>query len=149
MKIKLNGFKLEIDLSDLVDALDKEDHVKLARLVAADKQLFAAVLECVSSESRFGYYFADAEEGEWWFDGGTLLELREKLLPMMPAIARGAVEEALRQRNHAQDEKKRYYDWAWRLYHAWPDDKRYRPDWPQGYQPPGDPTPAEVEALFK
>ena len=149
MKVTTSGFKLTIDLGDLVESLDKNDVVKLARLVAADKQLFAAVLECVASESRVGGYFADAEEGEWWFGSEALLELREKLLPMMPSIARGAVEAALQQRNSAKADQDRYRSWAFALYHAWPDSHfRTRPAGPPDWRPAADATTSEIDALM-
>ena len=143
MKIKVEGFELKINLMDLVDAMTEDARNALARMVAADKQLLAGVLECVASQGTVGHYFNEPDEGEWWFDSASLLELREKLLPLMPEIARGAVKKALQQRNDAVLEKDRMWKWAFALYHAWPDrDWSSRPPLPRNLQHGADPTPA-------
>lgn len=147
MKLKVERGRISFEMSDLVDSLSQEDRRELARYVAADSTLFAAVLECVTSEGRFGRFFTEDSDGDWWFDNKTLLELREKLIPLMPQVARGAVEEALRQRNVAKAEERRFHDWAWKLFHAWPEDRwQNRPRLPD-YARAADPSAAEVDAL--
>src|SRR5258708_6832597 len=117
---------LKINLLNLVSSLDKHDHNELCKYLVADDNLWKAILECVSDDSRyFGHYFKDDEDGEWSFSSKTVLELREKLIPLMPEIARLSVREALQQRNEAVAESERYKKWAWRMYHTWPD--HYRP----------------------
>lgn len=149
MKAQIKGMKISFDLSELVEDMSAEDRTLLARLVAADKELFAGVLECVSSTGLFGHFFEHAD-GDWWFDNKTLLEFREKLLPLMADIARGAVEEALRQRNAANAEKERMYRWAYQLYHAWPEHlSALRPQGPERWLPTSDAEDAEVDALLK
>lgn len=138
MKAKVEGGELRIDLLALVEALPNKDRNDLARYLVADELLWRAVLECVTDDSKyFGHYFKDDEEGEWSFHHTTVLKLRELLVPLMPEIARLAVEEALRQRNQAQENERRTDAWAWKLYHAWPRDEwRSRPvgpgDWTKG-----------------
>lgn len=149
MKAKIENGDITISVEELVYALSKEDVARVARMVAAKEHLFAAVLECVSSERRNGNYFTDDPDGEWWFDPRSLLDLREKLLPLMSDIARGAVTEALRQRDVAREEEARTRDWAWRLYHAWPDGRwDSRPSHPSGYVPPAERAAAEIDALL-
>jgi hypothetical protein len=146
MKPKIVGSALSIDLGELVEGLDDDGKKELARQLVADDHLFAAVLECVAK----GEYFADDERGAWWFSPSRVLELREKLLPLMPEIARDAVREALRQRNDAREEERRMWDWAWKLFHAWPSDRwAERPALPfvAGSCAP-EPSDAEVSTLF-
>lgn len=150
MKFTVEKGKLTIDLQEFVSALDKDQRKQLARYLVADETLFAAVLECVASESRLGSFFTDDDDGEWWFGSGKLLEFREKLLPLMPPIARGAVEEALRQRNDAQQKAERFRTWAWSLFHAWPRDaptfsQPPLPDWARAPEP----TKEEVDKLLE
>lgn len=149
MKLKIENGTLKIDLNELVEALDQEQRTALARHLVADELLFRAVLECVSDEGRFGHFFTDDGDGDWWFSPEKLLELREKLIPLLPAIARGAVEEALRQRNQAKADGKRHHDWAYNLYHAWPElylDRR--PRGPDGWKPAAPPSKEEIDALL-
>lgn len=150
MKAKLVKGELIIDIADVLAGLSKEERRDLARSLVADDVLFAAVLECVASDGHFGRFFTEDPDGEWWFDNRKLLELREKLLPLMPEIARGAVKEALRQRNEAQSLEARTSAWAWRMYHAWPAGQtRCRPDGPPEWQPPPNPTDDEIDGLLR
>lgn len=151
----MSGFKVErgelkIDIQKLVDMLDKEDRKRLARQLVADEHLWRAVLECVSDDSKYaGHYFRDDEEGEWWFSHKTVQELREKLIPIMPEVARLAVEEALRQRNQARADKERVDAWAWKLFHAWPREHwRQRPNGPEGWERGPQDVEAEAAALL-
>lgn len=149
MKAKIVMGKLEVDLHELVETLTPDEKAAFGRMLVANDLLFAAVLECVASEGWGGSYFTTDPEGEWWFDSRKVLELRERLVPLMPAVAQSAVAEALKQRNEAQDEKQRMWDWAWKLYHRWPESHaRMRPEGPAGWKPARDPEPGEVEAMF-
>ncbi len=121
MKAKIEKGVLTIELSEIVDALSRKDRKELARQLVADEELFAAVLECVADDSRWGHYFSDDEDGLWSFDPRTVLTLREKLLPLMSTVARNAVHEALTQRNDAREEARRMSEWGWKLFHAWPE----------------------------
>lgn len=133
MKLKIDGVTVGVNILDLVDALNQEAKTLLARALVAQKELFAGVLEAVA----VGRYFTDDEDGDWWFDAKTMLELREKLIPLMPQVTQDIVKEALQQRDNAEAEKDRYSRWAWQLFHAWPQPKdRYDaerkpklPDW--------------------
>ena len=133
MKVKLEGHDLKIDLIALAEDLDATGKRDLARFLVASEQLFAAVLECVSdtSESGFGHYFNDDDMGSWWFDPKTVLELRQKLIPLLPEISKRMVVQAIKERNDAVKDQGRYQDWAWKMYHAWPDGYlKFRPDLP-------------------
>jgi len=150
VKAKIEKGKLTFDIQDLVDSLSKEDYANLCRYMVADRYLFAAVLECVADESRLGSFFSDDEDGEWWFGSEQTLELREKLLPLMPSIARRAVEQALYERNSAKAEAESYRNWAWRLYHNWPDAEREsRPEGPGQWAPASLPSAEEVDQRMK
>lgn len=147
MKVKIENSVLTVDLQELVDSLSKEEQRHFARHLVADKELFAAVLECVADESGLGHYFEDEES--WWFGSDNVLELRQKLLPLMPAIARGAVQAALQQRDAAKAEAERYRSWAFKLYHAWPDDRWHtRPRGPEDWKPTFKPSDAVVDAFM-
>jgi hypothetical protein len=122
VKLKVEKGVLQIDLGELVEMLGNKERRELAKTLCADEQLFKAVLECVGDDSKYaGHYFSDDEDGPWWFSHRTVLEMREKLIPMMPEVSRLAVEEALRQRDDAQIKERLTDRWAWRLFQAWPD----------------------------
>lgn len=133
MKAKIENGKLTIDLPELLESLSEQERKEAARFLVAEPELFAAVLECVADESRFGHFFSDDPSGPWSFDTRCVLSLREKLMPLMPIIAREAVREALHQRDQAQADERRWHDWAWKLFHAWPKEEWHLrpklPDW--------------------
>lgn len=127
MKVRIEGGELRIDVMALVESLGPKDRATVAQFLCANEYLWKAVLDCVTDER--GYYFKDDEEGVWWFDRRTVLELRQKLIPLMPDVARLSVEEALRQRDEANREKERHSRWAWKMFHAWPKEEwRQRPE---------------------
>jgi len=117
MKAKIEGNKLTFEISEFVETLDENGKREMGRALVADKHLFAAVLDCVSK----GEFFEDCDSGSpWWFGRETVLELREKLIPLLKGVARSICEEALRQKSDAKADLARTSKWAWSLYHAWP-----------------------------
>ena len=139
MKATIEEGKLKIDVEDLFYHMDPELKIKLAKHLVADDHLFGAVLDCVAT----GSFFED-----WWFSRDRTLELREKLIPLMPEIAREAVRTALQQRNDAQMKAERMWNWAWQLFHAFPSSHMYNrpqlPDW----MPAKPPTEEDIDCLF-
>lgn len=117
MKAKIEGNKLTFEISEFVETLDENGKREMGRALVADKHLFGAVLDCVSK----GEFFEDCDSGSpWWFGRETVLELRERLIPLLKGVARSICEEALRQKNDAKADLARTSKWAWSLYHAWP-----------------------------
>lgn len=149
MKVKIEKGVIQLDVGELVDAMSPEDKRRVARQLCADTHLIKAILEIVADqgESGYGHYFTDDEDGEWWFDSRTTLELREKLIPLMPVAAQQAVREALYQRDQAMAAERRTSSWAWKMYHAWPDEHwRDRPELPKWEHTPRQPAiPATPE----
>lgn len=143
MKAEIKDGQLKIDLYELVRTLPDQQLKQIARYVAAQEELFEAVLSYVVN----GSFYAD-EDGSWWFDRSKLLELREKLTPLMPEVAKGALKNVLSQRDEAIKETERFRKWAWSMYRAWPESHwRSRPDLPEWLPTPG-PTDEEVEVLM-
>jgi|GEM_PF-4573722 len=131
MRIKLKDGEIRITLRDLVEELSEADRADMLRHLVASPVLFGAVLECVAGGGSMPSFFNESDE-PWWFDHETVLKLREKLIPLMPEVAKAIATEALGRRDAAQAELKRFDDWAWKMYHAWPEDyRRYRPDVPE------------------
>lgn len=101
IKTKLEKFSLTIDLRELVNELPEEAKVEIAKLIGADDHAWRQMLEALVSD-RFGTYNLTDEHGAWWFDSSTMLEVRKKLIPMLPEVARLAVEQALIERDRAK-----------------------------------------------
>ncbi len=151
MKATVANGVLSFTLQELVESLSAHDKRELARQLVAEPELFAAVLECVADGSRYcGHFFSDDEDGQWSFDSGRVLQLREKLTPLLPDIARRMAAEALRQRNEERQKAARMWDFAWAMWHVWPKDQhQYRPELPRDFQPAPEPTDAEIDECAK
>lgn len=120
MKVTIKGSELTICMNDFADSLDDKARGELLKHLCGQERLFGAILECLSSDDDSFF------EGEWWFGKSTMLELREKLLPLMDDNARRAVRTALEQRNLALADSARHAKFAWDMYHAWPDRESQR-----------------------
>lgn len=125
MKIEVTkDGNMVIDLRVLVDAMSKDVRDELLKHLCADELLFGAVVDQLAS----GAYFED-----WWFDSKTVTEWRARLIELMPDVTRALVRSLIHDRDSAEAEKKRLNDWAYRLWHAWPDShwraRPERPDW--------------------
>lgn len=106
---------MTIDLRDLTDSLSEDARSELIQHLLAEDTLFAAVLECVASENNeTGHFFG----ADFWFGSERVLELRQKLIPLMPAVARYAVQQALEQRDSAKKKADAMWAWAWELHFA-------------------------------
>lgn len=137
---------LTIGLEEVFESMTPEARKEAAKILCASPVLMGAVLECVSR----GEYFSDDDRGAWWFGPAQVLELREKLLPLMPEVAREGVREALSQRNAARSSEEETRKWAWGMFHAWPEEhSRFRPEHPRGYAPPPKPSEEEVDEIVK
>jgi hypothetical protein len=145
MNAKIEKGQLTIDVTELIEAMSPETRREVARFVAAKEELFVAVLECVTG----GRFFTDDRDGEWWFGEDAVLRLREKLIPLMPDVARRAVTEALRQRNRADGDAAKWQKWAWSLFHAWPEGRMWsRPELPKWTMKEYLPSEQEVDGLI-
>jgi hypothetical protein len=137
IKMKLDKFSLSIDLREVVADLPEEAKTEIAKLIGADEHAWRQMLEALVSD-RFGTYNPTDEHGAWWSDSSTMLEVRKKLIPMLPEVARLAVEQALLERDRAKayaDQKLTQtieQDRAWYAMksgerYAWPDRWRRTP----------------------
>jgi hypothetical protein len=125
---KVNKGTLEIDLHELVDHLSDDARTNLCRYLVADDMLFRAVLECVVD----GRYHQDDADGEWWFGSDAVAALREKLLPLMDDVAIATIKALMTRAAREESLHRQYMDWAFKLYHAWPDvDRCPRPEVPR------------------
>lgn len=121
----VKGGTLSFDLHTLCEHLSEDARINLIRFLVAEETLFAAVLQAVVD----GHYHQDDPDGEWWFGSERTAKLRETLLPLMSDIAAKLVGEHAHQRDQAKLLERRANDWAWALYHAWPDGaRRDRPE---------------------
>lgn len=146
MKLTLTKGALSFDLSDLVDSMDQAQRDELCRYLLCQEKLFAAVLEAAAG----GHFFEEDADGSWWFGSASTAALREQLMPLMPAITRDLVAEQISQRKQAQTDADRHREWAYKLYHAWPQDHwRQRPEGPADYKHAESATVAEVQAVLE
>lgn len=123
MKTKFEDGKFTLDINEMVDLMSAESKAELIRYLCADSTLQQAVVDSVVT----GSFFADEPGGYWSLGEYDIAAMREKLLPLMGEVAREAVKREMTLRKNAEASDQRAKDWAWKLWHAWPDghwDKR-------------------------
>lgn len=129
LRITVARGDMVINILELVRSMGAKERADVARFLCAEEYLFKAALEYVAT----GSYFADDDEGHWSFNRESLAEMRAKLAPLMPDVIQGLVEELVRQRDQAKALERRANDWAWVLWHAFPDEH-----WTRRPEPPSD-----------
>lgn len=105
-------FNLTFNIGDVIDKLEPKQRTDILKLVGFDRQLFTSLVEMLAS---------GVTEDGWWFDSRSMDKLREQLVPMMPQVCIEKVRGLIYERNSAEAEQKRCSNWAWRMYHSWPE----------------------------
>ena len=115
---------LQIDLGYLMNNLRQEDKATLAMYLLTDDRFLRAVIEQVVDGLAF-----DPQGLFWSASDSCMQRLREKLCEKLPEIEFEAVKRIIFARDIAIADAKRMNDWAWAMYHKWPDGYvRERPD---------------------
>lgn len=141
MKIEIKDGKIAIDVSELVYCMSAEDRREVAKHIVARSDVFKAVVDCLVT----GYFFD--ENSDWWsLSFRETEELRLRLEPLMPHIARQAIKSLVEERNKAKADLERIEKWAWSMYHAWGGETWTRPEYPR-YEPGVSATEAELDEL--
>lgn len=134
------GLKLSIDFEQILHGLPDEQRAELVRAASFESQFIKNVCEMVA---------AGVTEDGSWFDNETTNRFRIALLPLMGDVARESVRVLMQQLAQAKLDEQRSNDWAWYMYHHWPDDRRNsRPDFPK-HQIALIPTDEAVDAHLK
>ena len=125
--IRLDRDGLHIDVGFVMGGLSDETKSHLAMYLLTDDRLIQAVVEQMVD----GITYDDA--GLWWsMSAEAIGRLRERLCEKLPEIAARAVKTLIHDRNAALAAAKQEWDWAWRLWHAWPEEHwRDRPEHPK------------------
>lgn len=135
----VNGV-LSVDISRVVDLMDQESKDELCKSLLAEETLFEAVVDQLAHGSFFD---------SWWFDSDRVTTWRAKLVGLMPETIALLVKHLIWQRDRAKASEKRMHDWAWAMYHAWPDaHRRSRPEL-ERFQPTNFPTDETVAAIVE
>jgi hypothetical protein len=121
MKTELSeDLKLTIDFNAVLDSLSDEARAALVRSASFSDQFIRHVVEMLATGST--------EDG-WWFDNQTTNRMRIVLLDRMDEISRETIRTLIQQRDQEKLSKESASNWAWDLWHRWPDDRiGSRPD---------------------
>ena len=145
MKSEVNGSDITINLRDLVDELDDNVRKELIRYLVADEKLFSEAIDYVVD----GNFHQDDEDGWWSLSPEYLVRLRKKLLPLVPEAMRDLVRQLMMSRDRHKQMERHYRDWAFKLYHAWPDSHYLsRPATPRNFPPHTRVTEEQAQATI-
>lgn len=126
MKITTEKGRASFDVAAFVEAMDDETRNEVARHIVSDQ----AVLETVAEAAANGCHFVEMsnplhDERGYWSIGGVD-KLRQKLIELMPEIARETVRDLLRKLDRAKASARNETENYWALYHSLPN----------GFRPP-------------
>ena len=114
-KLKIENGELRIDMEYLVKAMSEEQLREFAQHIVFREVLTEGVIDMLAE----GYLWEDC----WWMGGDTFQDLREKLIHMMPDVAKEAIVELRNERESARNEAKQWRDVAWKLERMWNESK--------------------------
>jgi len=131
--VKLEDGRLSVSVYALLDELTPEEQAEVVESLSCQD----AIIKHVADQILDGF----TENGSWGYEGTgistisspTPLEAaRRRVAEMAGDVARRELKRmsGICERSHEQE--KRYSDWAWELFHAWPEHSTgIRPEWPR------------------
>ena len=123
MKIKIDADELTLNITELLEGMDLEARRDLAQSLAIDDDVFQAVADRIC--------FGITDNGSWVGRCQTEEKARAYLVSNVSAAAKRLVKQLQHDAEQAKLVEKRMDEWAWKMYHAWPDEYlMQRPDWP-------------------
>jgi len=105
-------FEIRIKIGELVDSLSENDKKTLARHLAMEKPL----IDSVVGQLVNGFTEDGSCNSEHFIE-----KIRLQVLDLLPKIEIETTRKILNDRKCALANEKRIRDWAWTLYHAWPE----------------------------
>lgn len=141
---EVNNGKLTIWLEELVNALPEEVQIKIARNVGTKPDVYRTLCEMLVHPADF--FIGDPDDDEpWWHEASMVHELRMKLLPLMPTIAKNIIARAMRARVAAERRLANSDKWNRDLRAAWPGSTESIPE-PPPYEPTQPITGEDIDA---
>lgn len=111
--MKLEHGKLEINIRDILDSLTLEEKHELAESLIWDKEIFDEFIEKLATDSVVTCSFSS------W-----IYQARLKLKELLPELYRETIRSLLYELDSTKEDAARHRNWAWSMYHAWPDGAR-------------------------
>ena len=127
MKVIINKGKMEIDTNELLLNLDEDNLIKLADTLSCQD----LVIKNVSDQIIDGCtdVGSSGSEGVDSIHFTPLENARRRVAMKAGDVAKREIETLQRRLESAKRRMKNKEDWAWAMYHAWPDEYlRARPD---------------------
>lgn len=119
MKVNDQG-NVEFDPREWVAAMSPGAKLHLLHHLAGDSQIVEAAVGSVMDEWFFDDVAEEEAAGGWWNNMGR--QLQAKLIPLMPELAKRLIANLLVELKRAEQDKRRHEEWAWKMYHLWPQD---------------------------
>lgn len=116
MKIEVSNGKASFDVFEFLDGLEAEEKVKLAQSIGCEKDVIRSVVDLLLDDMTHadGYWIAHSADD-------TLEEQRVRILQKLDAVLFEVAKDCRHDRDNAEKLGRAYAEWAFKLYHAWPD----------------------------
>lgn len=115
MKLTVNDLKIEIDLYDLFSELPREEQLALAHHLAIEDEIIKQVVSLLVD--------GHTENGSWTghCSGDVEEKARVTIVEKRQDVAAQLLKDVMHDRNVSKAEHQIMSDWAWKLFHSWPD----------------------------
>lgn len=112
--------KIAINLDDIMESVSDEERARYSEgLVVNDAAMTAAVDLLIHGSTNANGFWRCESNREW------LEPHRARVIEHLDAILFKALSGAITRRLNAEEQEKRLGAWAWKMFHAWPEDHRY------------------------
>lgn len=115
MKAEIKGNKIELDMYDLFTDLPKEEQLALAHHLAIEDDIVKQVVELLTK--------GQTDNGSWTghVSNDAVEQARAAIVEHAKLAASEVVRNLITDRNKAEEDARRNSDWAWKLWHQWPE----------------------------
>lgn len=136
MKATINDGKLCIDVNDVIDELTTEEKLEFASSLVWEDTVLREVVRVLSDDlATDGFNY-------------NIFEMRKLLAEKMPDVLRSLVQGILMMWLREKKERQRADTWAWKMYHAWPEEyRKSRPEL-EPYEPIKYLDDAEIDRII-
>ena len=117
MSVKFENMELKISLWDILNELTDEQKHEIAEHLIWDQAIFDDFVDRIATERVVTDSF-----------NSNLYKARLRLIELLPQLHQEMIRSLLTELREARAQENRLTIWAYRLYHAWPDDRVKRPE---------------------
>jgi hypothetical protein len=116
--------KIEINLDDIMESVSDEERARYSELLVVNDSAMTAAVDLLIHGSTNANGFWRCESNREWLEPH-----RARVIERLDAIMFEAPSGAITRRLNAEEQEKRLGAWAWKMFHAWPEEHHGSRPW--------------------